>query len=109
MAYSEELAERIRDLIGEREGLSERKMFGGVAWMLSGNMAVGVMGEDLMVRMSHEDAEAALAEPDVGPIDFTGRKMRGFVTVTSAAIADREGPERWVAEGADFAAGLPAK
>ncbi len=81
MAYSEELAERVRDLIFERPEVSERKMFGGVAWMVSGNMAVGINGDRLMVRLSSEDAERALAEPHVGPMDFTGKTMRGFVTV----------------------------
>ncbi len=109
MAYSEELAERIRDVIGGRSGVSERKMFGGVAWMVNGNMACGVIGEDLMVRLDRDEAERVLAEDDVGPMEFTGRPMRGFVTVDAAGISAASGLSRWVDAGADFAASLPAK
>ena len=109
MAYSEELAERIRELIFERPEVSERKMFGGVAWMLSGNMAVGAMGDRLMVRLSHEDVEAALAEPHVGPMDFTGKPMRGFITVEQQGLEDESDLAGWVNAGADFAASLPGK
>ena len=109
MAYSEELSERIRDVIGGRSGVSERKMFGGVAWMVDGNMACGVIGEDLMVRLDRDDADRAMAEPNVGPMEFTGRPMSGFVTVEAAGIADAPGLGRWVDAGADFAASLPAK
>ncbi len=109
MAYSEELAERVRELIFERPEVSERKMFGGVAWMLSGNMAVGAMGDRLMVRLSHEDVDAALAEPHVGPMDFTGRPMRGFITVEPEGLEDQGDLAGWVNSGADFAASLPPK
>jgi TfoX/Sxy family transcriptional regulator of competence genes len=109
MAYSEELAERIRDAIGGRSGVSERKMFGGVAWMVNGNMACGVIGEDLMVRLNRDDADRVLAEEHVRPMEFTGRKMSGFITVDAAAIADAPGLARWVDTGADFAASLPPK
>jgi TfoX/Sxy family transcriptional regulator of competence genes len=109
MAYSEELAHRIRDVVGGRNGVTERKMFGGVAWMVDGNMACGVIGEDLMVRLDRDDAERALDEAHVGPMEFTGRKMGGFVIVDSAGIADAPGLSRWVDVGADFAASLPAK
>ena len=109
MAYSEELAERIRELIFERPEVTERKMFGGVAWMLSGNMAVGVNEDRLMVRLSHEDAEAALAESHVGPMEFTGRPMRGFVTVEPEGLEDDGDLAGWINAGADFAASLPPK
>jgi len=109
VAYSEELAEQIRELVFERPDVSERKMFGGVAWMLSGNLAVGVNGDRLMVRLSHEDVEAALAEPHVGPMDFTGKTMRGFITVEPEGLEDEEDLAGWVDAGADFAASLPPK
>ncbi len=109
MAYSEELADRIRERIFERPEVTERKMFGGVAWMLSGNMAVGAMGDRLMVRLSHEDVEAALAEPHVGPMDFTGKAMRGFITVEPGGLEEDEDLAGWIDAGADFAASLPAK
>jgi TfoX/Sxy family transcriptional regulator of competence genes len=109
MAYSEQLAERIRDALGGRPGIVERKMFGGVAWMLGGNMACGVIGEDLLVRLAREDAAAALAEEGVKPMEFTGRQMRGFVLVDAATIEEDEELGRWVDTGADFALSLPSK
>ena len=109
MAYSEELAERVREVIGGRSGVTERKMFGGIAFMVGGNMACGVLGEDLIVRFDREDAERALAEPNVGPMEFTGRRMGGFVTVEGAGVADPADLSRWVDTGADHAASLPAK
>lgn len=84
-------------------------MFGGIAWMVNGNMACGTIGEDLMVRLDHEDAEAALSEEHVGPMEFTGRPMRGFITVEAAGIDDSAALGRWVDAGADFAESLPAK
>ena len=109
MAYSEELADRIRDAIDGRPGLFERKMFGGVAWMVNGNMACGVIGEDLMVRLDRSEVERALAEKHVAPMEFTGRPMRGFVIVAAAGIEDPGELGRWVDTGADFAAALPPK
>jgi TfoX/Sxy family transcriptional regulator of competence genes len=70
MAYSEELAERIREVIDARPGVVERKMFGGIAWMVNGNMACGIIGEDLMVRLDRDEADAAQAEEHVGPMDY---------------------------------------
>ncbi len=84
-------------------------MFGGVAWMVNGNMACGTLGEDLMVRLDREDAEMALTEDHVGPMEFTGRPMRGFVTVEAAGVEDDAELGRWVEAGADFAESLPAK
>ena len=109
MPYSEELAERIRESIEGRSGVTERKMFGGIAWMVNGNMAVGTLGENLMVRLAPEDAEAAMAEPHVGPMEFTGRPMRGFLTVDAAGISDAGALARWIDAGADHAASLPPK
>lgn len=109
MAYSEELAERIREVIELRPGVTERKMFGGIAWMVNGNMACGVIGEDLMVRLDREDAEAAQAEEHVGPMDLTGRPMRGFVVVGADGVQDDAELGRWVEAGADFAESLPSK
>jgi TfoX/Sxy family transcriptional regulator of competence genes len=109
MAYSEELAERIRETIEGRSGVTERKMFGGIVWMVNGNMAVGTLGENLMVRLAPDDVKAAMAEPHVGPMDFTGRPMRGFLTVDAAGIADAAELARWTDAGADHAASLPPK
>lgn len=109
MAYDEGLADRIRDLLGARSGVTERKMFGGIGWMVGGNMACGVIGEDLIVRLDKDEGDRALGEPHVRPFDMTGRPMRGFVVVAADGIADRESLTRWVDAGADHAASLPPK
>jgi TfoX/Sxy family transcriptional regulator of competence genes len=109
MAFDEALAERIRDVLAPRAEVSERKMFGGIAFLVSGNMAVGLVGDDLMVRLAPDDAERALAEPNTRPMDFTGRPMKGMVFVDSAGTAADDDLASWVDAGADFAASLPPK
>jgi TfoX/Sxy family transcriptional regulator of competence genes len=109
MAYDETLADRVRDALAPRAGLSERKMFGGIAFMLGGNMAVGVIGEDLMVRLDPADAERALAEAHVRPMDFTGRPAKGMVFVDPEGTAADQDLAGWVDAGADFAASPPPK
>jgi TfoX/Sxy family transcriptional regulator of competence genes len=109
MAYSEELAERIRHALADRAVLTERKMFGGIAFMLGGNMAAGVIGDELMVRVDPRDAADAIADPHVRLMEMGGRQMRGFVVVDSAGIEDDAGLARWVDQGADYAASLPPK
>lgn len=86
MAYSEELAERIREVVDGRPGVLERKMFGGIAWMVNGNMACGIVGEDLMVRLERDEADAAQTEEHVGPMDLTGRSMHGCPTGRSVRV-----------------------
>ena len=109
MAFDEGLAERARDVISSRESVSERKMFGGVGFMVAGNMACGVIGNELVVRLAPEDAEHALREPAVREFDFTGRPMKGWVFVSSGGLESDEELASWVDAGADFAASLPAK
>jgi TfoX/Sxy family transcriptional regulator of competence genes len=109
VAFDEALADRIRDVLASRPGLSERKMFGGIAFMLAGNMAVGVIGEDLMVRLDPADAEKALREPHARPMDFTGRPAKNMVYVDSEGTAGDEGLAAWVEVGADYASSLPPK
>lgn len=109
MAYDETLADRVRALLAAREGVSERKMFGGLCLMVNGNMAVGVVGDRLMVRLEPEDAERALLEPDVEVMDFTGRPMRNMVYVTGDLLADEATLAEWVDAGADLAASMPPK
>jgi TfoX/Sxy family transcriptional regulator of competence genes len=109
MAFDEALAERVRDVLAPRADVSERKMFGGIAFMLGGNMGVGIVGDELMVRLDPADAERALAEPHVRPMDFTGRPMKGMVFVDSQGTASDEDLASWVDAGADFAASLPPK
>jgi TfoX/Sxy family transcriptional regulator of competence genes len=109
MAYDETLADRARDVLASRSDLSERKMFGGIAFMVAGNMAVGVIGDDLMVRLDPTDAAQALSEPHVRPMDFTGKPMKGMIYVDSAGTEADEDLAGWVEAGADFATSLPPK
>ncbi|MBW3592517.1 MAG: TfoX/Sxy family protein [Actinobacteria bacterium] len=109
MAYDERLAERVRAILAEREDLSERKMFGGIAFMLAGNMAVGVSGDDLIVRLDPEEYEAALDEPGAREFDMTGRPMTGWLLVGPDATAAEDGLRSWVERAAAFASSLPPK
>jgi TfoX/Sxy family transcriptional regulator of competence genes len=109
MAYDEALAERVRELLMHRGDLTERKMFGGIAWMISGNMALGVLGDELIVRLEPDEAERALAEEHTRAFDFTGKPMKGFVVVGPAAIEDAGDLAGWVESGVGLASSLPAK
>jgi TfoX/Sxy family transcriptional regulator of competence genes len=109
MAYDEALADRIRELLSARAEVSERKMFGGIAFMVAGNMACGVLGEDVIVRLGEDEAASALDENGVRPFDFTGRPMKTTVYVGPERTADEAGLAEWVEAGADFAASLPPK
>jgi TfoX/Sxy family transcriptional regulator of competence genes len=111
MAYDEQLAARIRELIAARPGVVERKMFGGLGWMIGGNMAVGVMREDeLVVRIEPEESEAALREPHVHRFGRPGRKaMTGFILVEPEGVEDDAELARWIDVGAARAASMPPK
>jgi TfoX/Sxy family transcriptional regulator of competence genes len=109
MAFDETLADRVRDVLSPRTELTERRMFGGIAFMIGGNMAVGVIDDDLMVRLDPEEAEKALGEAHTRPMDFTGKPMKGMVYVDSASTETDENLVAWVEAGADFAASLPPK
>jgi TfoX/Sxy family transcriptional regulator of competence genes len=106
--YSEALADRIRDALAGRAEVSERKMFGGIAFMLGGHVAVGVIGEDLLVRLG-PDGEQALAEPHTRPMDFTGKPVKTTIFVTPEGTASDEDLASWVEAGADYAQSLPPK
>ncbi len=109
VAYDERLAQRIRDVLAPRSDLGERRMFGGIAFMVGGNMACGVIGEELMVRLGAADAEQALTEPHTRPMDFTGRPAKTTIYIDPAGTASDAELAGWVEAGADFAASLPAK
>jgi hypothetical protein len=109
MAYDEGLAIRIRDLLGGRVGLTEKRMFGGLAFLLHGNMACGVHGDDLIVRLPAEATDAALTEPGTRPFDLTGRPMRGWLLVGSDGHAEDDDLRRWVDRGVAYAGTLPPK
>ena len=109
MAYDDKLAERARDVLALRQGVSERKMFGGIAFMLDGNMACGVLDDDLIVRVGPDEYERALAERHAREFDFTGRPSKGIVVVSAEGVASDEALTEWVEAGADFAGSLPPK
>ena len=109
MAYDEGLAQRIRERLGAETDVGEKKMFGGIAFLVHGNMAVGVSGEDLMVRVGPEGTDAALARPGTRIFDMTGRPMRGWILVAGDSLTDDAVLGAWVDEGCAFAAGLPPK
>jgi hypothetical protein len=91
MAYDEELAPRTRDIVFTEPGHDERKMFGGIAFMLNGNMAVGVAGDEVKVRVGVDRYDDAVAQPDVRPFGLTGKPMKSWVLAGGAAIAEPEG------------------
>ena len=109
MAYDEHLAARIRETIGAREGVTAKEMFGGIAFMLHGNMCCGVVKDDLLLRLGRELGEEALREPHTRPMDFTGRPMRGFVYVSPEGTEADGDLRRWVERAVAFASTLPPK
>ena len=109
MAYDEALAGRVRERLSDNPEISERKMFGGIAFMLSGNMAVGVSKDDLMVRIDPDEQDEALAQPSVRVFDMSGRPMKGWILVAPEATEEDSGLHRWIEAGLDFAGSLPPK
>ena len=109
MAFDESLAERIRLVLADAPGLFERLMFGGIAFMVSGHMACGVIGDELLLRLGPEGADGALGRPHVRPMDFTGRPMRSMVLVGPEALRDDADLEGWLRAGLAFVATLPPK
>lgn len=108
MAYDVVLAQRVRDRMLDAAGVSEKKMFGGLAFLTSGNMTVGVHGDDLIVRIDPEAMDTVLAEPGVRPFDMTGRPMRGWILVASEGLSDVE-LERWIEQARSYVGTLPPK
>jgi TfoX/Sxy family transcriptional regulator of competence genes len=103
MAYDEQLANRIREAVAWQKGIVEKKMFGGIAFMLRDKMFCGIVKDDLMVRVLEDQYERALAEPYARPMDFTGKVMRGFVFVNQRGINSRNTLAAWIEKGFDFA------
>jgi TfoX/Sxy family transcriptional regulator of competence genes len=108
VAYDERLAARVRNLLAGDPALSERKMFGGLAFMLAGNMCCGIVDERLMLRIGADLAEQALERPHVQPMDFTGRPMTGMVYVAPEGLRGKA-LRPWVEQAAGFARTLPPK
>ena len=109
MVYDEGLVERVRKEMSGLPGYVEKKMFGGVGFMLQGNMACGVNGVDLIVRVGPELYESALAEPHTKVFDMTGRPMKGWVVVLSKGYETNGELKAWVQQGIEYAVSLPAK
>lgn len=110
MAFDEGLAERIRALLEARPDLGEQLMFGGIAFMVGGNMCCGVNGDDLVVRLDPDRADELLeSEAGVRPFDMTGRPMRGWLMVAPEATAEDADLEPWVRRAEEFASSLPPK
>jgi len=109
LAYDESLAARIRSVLASRNDIEERKMFGGVAFLIHGNMCCGVVGDTLMLRLGNEGAAQALAEPHTRPMDFTGKPLKSMVYVAALGIAADADLNRWVGRAVSFAEALPPK
>jgi hypothetical protein len=109
VAYDEDIAERVRDVLAPEPGLTERKMFGGLAFMLDGKMFCGVLGGELLARVGPDAHDDAVARPHVRIMDFTGRPMRGYVFVGPAALASDAALSDWVGACAKHVATLPEK
>jgi hypothetical protein len=110
MPYDEALAERIRRVLGRQPGLTEKEMFGGVGFMIRGNMAVGVSGRDMIVRVGPAAHDAALKEAYVRPFDLSGgRPPKGWVLVKPAGLNTPAALKKCVDRGVTFARSLPAK
>lgn len=110
MAYDAELAERIRDLVSTYDGIEERRMFGGLAFLLHGNMAVAASNDGgLLVRVDPETGDALLDDGGVTPMVMRNREMRGWLRVAAPSLTSPEALGQWVARGLGFAGSLPAK
>ena len=109
MAYSENTAARVRQALAAGDGVAERRRFGGLVFMVKGNMGCGVEQDRLMLRVGPEQYAAALEQPYAGVMDFTGRPLRGFVVVQPAGFATAAALPEWVNRALSFVQTLPAK
>ncbi len=110
MAYDEALADRIRELLATDHDVAEKKMFGGLAFLIGGNMSVSASGQGgLLLRCDPEDTDTLVREPHVERFEMRGRQMDGWLRVDAEAVESREELERWVAVGVDYARSLPPK
>lgn len=111
MSYDQELAERMRAVFAGYEGISEKKMFGGLSFQCDGKMCCGVSGKtrDMVVRLSPEQEADALARPHTSPCDFTGRPMRGWIYVAPEGLESDAALQSWIVLSYDFVSKLPVK
>jgi TfoX/Sxy family transcriptional regulator of competence genes len=109
MAYDEGLAERIRGALDDRQDVSEKRMFGGLAFLIRGNMCVAIVKDQLMVRVGPDLYDQLLADPHAREMDLTGRPMKGFLLVSASGFESDADLAKWVGHGAALASSLPAK
>jgi TfoX/Sxy family transcriptional regulator of competence genes len=109
MAYSESLADRVRLVLGRRRNLAEKKLFGGLGFLLKGNMLVGIWKSSLIVRLDKAAYEQALQQTHVREFDITGRPMKGWVLVDAEGIESDENLRDWIELATSFVATLPEK
>jgi hypothetical protein len=109
MTYDEKFAARIRKALGPRKGLVAKQMFGGIAFLLNGNMCVGIHKDELIVRLDPAETDAALARPYTRVFDLTGRPMRGWILVAPKGIATGAQLARWIGIATGYAGALPPK
>jgi hypothetical protein len=110
MAYDEDLANRIRELLGTQRGVEEKRMFGGLAFLVNGNMSVAASGKGgLMVRVPPDDTEKLLGRAHVGPMVMAGRETRGWLRVAAEGVKTKRQLQGWVTRGTGYARSLPPK
>ena len=109
MAYDDKLAERVRSVLKRRRGIAEKKMFGGLTFLLNGNMCCGVIKKDLVLRLGEDGATKALDKPYARKMDFTGKALKSMVYIGPAGYRTEAQLRRWVAQGVDYVKSLPAK
>ena len=109
MAYNEQLAKRARDILKTQKGFSEKKMFGGLCFLLNGNMCCGVEKDNFMVRVGPQQYEKVLSLKYARPMDFTGRPLKGFVYVDAQGVKTKTALRKWIQYGISFAGSLPGK
>jgi TfoX/Sxy family transcriptional regulator of competence genes len=110
VAYDEDLANRIRELVGAEQGLTEQRMFGGLAFLINGNMSVSASGQGgLLLRVDPDETDALLSKPGAAPFEMRGRTMQGWLRVAPDGVKTKRQLERWVARGVAYARSLPGK
>lgn len=109
MSFDEHLAARAREVLSVRNDVTERTMFGGLAFLLRGHMCCGIVGQDLMVRVGAEGYEGALSQAHARPMDFTGRPLKGMVYVSLDGLRTKRALRTWVDRGVHFVGTLPPK
>jgi TfoX/Sxy family transcriptional regulator of competence genes len=109
MAYSESLSRRLRQLLAQHNNIEEKKMFGGVGFLLNGNMLVGVWKESMIVRLGPDEGDKALKERHVKEFDITGRAMKGWILIAPTGLKEDDQLDAWIQRAVNFVGTLPGK